>query len=144
MLMLLFWVGNERWAIASADISDVLPLVNLQAMPCSHPVLAGLLNYRGEMIRTLDVSKVMTEQTAQPMMSTRIVVVEASDARLGLVVERAEEVVQLSELEALLGERTYLKATLRDEHGIVQQLALAPLFELAHGKAPAQAYGAAE
>ncbi|MFK8183754.1 MAG: chemotaxis protein CheW [Phormidesmis sp.] len=127
MLMLLFWIGNERWAIAAADIKDVLPLVNLQRLPHSHPTLAGLLNYRGDMIRTLDISNLITGQAAKPIMSTRIVVVEVAGEPLGLVVERAEETAQLTLQNTAVGHSAYAQATLQDEQGVIQQLALETL-----------------
>lgn len=139
MLMLLFWIGTERWAIAAADIKDVLPLVKLQPVPHSHPELAGLLNYRGEMVRTLDISKVITRQAAPLIMSSRIVVVQVADQHLALVVERAEETTRLVETNELIKPGSYSQATLKDQQGVVQQLALSPLLEHALKKSPAQA-----
>ena len=137
MLMLLFWIGTERWAIAAADIKDVLPLVNLQPVPHSHPVLAGLLNYRGEMVRTLDVSKMIAGKAAAPIMSTRVVVVQVAGQALGLVVERAEETLPLVTTDEPVKPGGYSQALLKyqpgqnqqaqNQSGVIHQLALMPL-----------------
>ena len=130
MLMLLFWVGDERWAISSADIKDILPLVNLQAMPYSHQAIAGLLNYHGEMVCAIDISKVMTNQAAQLVMSTRIVMVDVADKRLALVVERAEETTHLLRADKKIGDTCYVQETWQDDRGVIQRLALEPLLAL--------------
>lgn len=144
MLMLLFRVENERWAIAAADIQAIIPRVNLQEMPHSHPMIAGLLNYHGEMLPAVDVSALIANRAAPPLLSTRMVIVECGRLcggeqngiqhnpiqRLALVVERAGETGWLSEAVNLPKQSVYAQAALKDSQGgIVQHLAIAPLFK---------------
>lgn len=124
MLMLLFRVGAEPWAIATSEVREVVPLVTLQGMPrkCSdsHPNelsgsdawRAGFMTYRGETVPVVDVSALVSDRAAGQTLSTRIVVVASSDLSeeidfgqnhfgqsqglLGLMVAEVSEIAQLS------------------------------------------------
>jgi chemotaxis signal transduction protein len=134
MLMLLFQIGDERWALAAAEVKAVIPLVNLQ--PHSQPMLAGLLNYHGEILPAVDVSAVIAHRAATQMLSTRAVIIESgivehgARQRMALVVERAGETAWLSETVDLPVQNAYVCAAMKNSKGeIVQRLAIAPLFE---------------
>ncbi len=128
MLMLLFQIGDERWAIAASEVKAVIPLVNLQ--PHSQPMIAGLLNYHGEILPAVDVSALIARKAAPQMLSTRAVIVENIGQRLALVVERAGETAWLSETVNLPAQNAYTCAVMKNSVGtIVQRLAIAPLFK---------------
>ena len=92
MLMLLFRVGAEPWAIAASEVREVVPLVAIQAMHgyCSGKTFdnlsgssagsVGLMTYRGETIPVVDVPMLLSgrpaEQTAEQTLDTRIVIVD--------------------------------------------------------------------
>lgn len=135
MLMLLFWIEAERWAIATAEIRDVLPLVNLQPASHSHPMLAGWLNYRGNMVRTIDVSKIVAGKAAPVVMSTRVAIAEIAGELLGLIVERVEKTARFpadgsdrkENCDESLRRSAYVQTTMRDDQGVVHQLSLAAI-----------------
>ncbi len=145
MLMLLFRIGDERWALAASEVRAVIPLVDLQ--PHSQPMVAGLLNYHGEILPAVDVSALITGKAAPQLLSTRAVIVESNSAisserssalnrrqdsnqLLALVVERAGETAWLSETVSLPAVSAYAYAAMKNATGdIVQRLAIAPLFE---------------
>ena len=138
MLMLLFRVGEERWAIAASDIHDVIPLVDLQKTPYSHPMAAGLLNYHGEMLSAVDISELIGNHPVPQTLSTRIVVArlldDVTETRLALVVDRASETVGLSKLVGASAQTMYAQATFQMASGeVVRQLAIAPIFQKLNG-----------
>jgi chemotaxis signal transduction protein len=127
MLMLLFQIGDERWAIAASEVKAVVPLVDLQ--PHSQPMIAGLLNYHGEILPAVDVSALIARKAAPQMLSTRAVIVE-NGQRMALVVERAGETAWLSETVNLPAQNAYSCAVMKNPKGeIVQRLEIAPLFQ---------------
>ncbi len=135
--MLLFQVGEERWAIAAAHIQDVVPLVDLQKTPYSRPMAAGLLNYHGDMLTAVDVSQLIGNRAVSQAMSTRTVVVklagksspEATENRLALLVDRAGETARLSRIVSTAAQNMYAEGTFQMASGeVVQQLAIAPIF----------------
>jgi len=141
--MLLFQIADEPWAIAAAEVKDLVPLVTLQpyagaAERVAAPI-AGLLNYHGEHLPVVDVAQSVAHQRAPSVLSTRIAIVEmpieapveapaeASVTRLGLILDRAYETAYLTESVNLPVNSPYVSATLEGPDGIVQQLAIANL-----------------
>ncbi len=136
MLMLLFQVEDERWAIAATAVVAVMPNVSLQTMPHSHSAVAGLLNYHDEILPAIDVSALLGNEPAPPLLSTRIVIVEGivsgSSCKVALMVDRAGETIQLTERISLPGQSLYAAAAFKAMDGeMIQQLAIAPLLKQA-------------
>ena len=155
--MLLFRVGEERWAIAASQIQDVIPLVNLQKTPYSCSVAAGLLNYHGDLLTAVDVSQLIRQKAVPQAMSTRIIVVqkinplstqpatEGKMHRLALLVAQASEMANVSKVTSEIAQHRYAEAMLQMDSGeAVQQLAIAPIFEQLHRLHPFQSVGPIE
>lgn len=101
MLYLLFHVGKDRYAVDSAEVVEVLPVVAVKHIPRAAPGIAGIFNYHGEPVPLIDVSALASGRSAPLRMSSRILLVNYACAgeshRLGLLVERATAVRHLSE-----------------------------------------------
>ena len=147
MLMLLFQVGEVRWAIAANEVSAVVPNVGLQKMSHYHlkgrSAVVGFLNYHSEILPAVDVSALIGTQPAPPLLSTRIVIAEANLAgeyrKLALVVERAGETMMLQNRVSLPAQHPYVQSALENADGeIIQQLAIAPLLEAVLGTSTQQ------
>lgn len=156
MLMLMFQIKEEPWAIAADEIDALEPLVALQRLPYSAEQFAGLLNYHGERLPVIDVSAFVGGESVPLSLSTRIAIVStaslngaASDvvadsasgpellpSKMALLLDQAYEIVQLSEKVDLPCRHSLVKATWRDVTGrAVQQIAIAPLLRQAsHNK----------
>jgi len=101
MLMLLFQIADESWAIAVSEVKDLIPLVTLQPYSgatfraeeasaedsikdsikdSSHERtdahIFGLLNYHGEHLPVIDIAQLIARQRAPSALSTRIAIVE--------------------------------------------------------------------
>ncbi|WP_266171684.1 chemotaxis protein CheW [Dyella subtropica] len=99
MLFLLFRLGKDRYALDTAQIAEIVPLVSIKHIPHAPPGLAGLINYRGTPIPAIDLSQLTLGHAAQPRLSTRIVVMRCAftgdEMRpLGLIAERATETLR--------------------------------------------------
>ncbi|MFM6003825.1 MAG: chemotaxis protein CheW [Sphaerospermopsis kisseleviana] len=75
MLMLLFQVNNQRYAIASQHIVEVIPLVNLTKLPHTPEYFAGVFKYRGRIIPVIDLCQLMSNQSCKEHLSTRIILI---------------------------------------------------------------------
>lgn len=152
--MLLFRVGDEPWALAAADVKDIVPFVTLQpftaamqrgsaeqlsdsqiASPDSAG-LVGLLNYHGDRIPVVDVSALMGHPCATQVMSTRIAIVEllADDvgnecvAKLGLILDRAYEMADLSERVVIPIQQAYVQEMFKGPQAqVIRRLSISPL-----------------
>ena len=147
MLMLLFRVGEESWAIAANEVREVLPLVALQAMAqgwsdgASHSSYwqAGLMNYRDQTLPVVDVSALLSGQAAEQTLNTRIVVIEVDESagelagqsrrQVGLMLSHASNTTQLMPLANIPVASRYVHSTwqLSKTAEVVYQLATAPI-----------------
>lgn len=134
MLMLLFYVEEECWAIAANDIKNLASLVTLQPFSKDAQSAIGLLNYHGEPLLTFDVSAILGNCAAPNALSTRIAVVEtAAETTAGLILDRAYTSAKLSSSVTSLPSElpdcrnSYIQAVWKEpDGGIIRQLAVAP------------------
>ncbi len=99
MLFLLFQLGQDRYAMETRHVAEVLPLVQISPMPRMPAAVAGVFNYRGTPVPVIDLSHMLLNRPAVRRFNTRIVVVHYPDESgalhlLGLIAERATETVR--------------------------------------------------
>lgn len=132
MLYLLFQIGSDRYALEAGEAVEVLPLVGLKRVPQSARGVAGIFNYRGEPVPAIDLCELTVGRPAQARLSTRIIVVDYTDAagrqkRLGLIAERATGMMRRDERDFVesgvtVGGAPYLGPVVMDAGGIIQLL----------------------
>jgi chemotaxis-related protein WspB len=54
ILFLTFRIGDETYALDTADICEVLPLLRITRVPHAPSGVAGLINYRGRSVPVVD------------------------------------------------------------------------------------------
>lgn len=97
MLFLLFELGQDDYAIHSAEIAAVIPMVHAKRLPEAPLSILGLIQYYGATVPVVDVAALALGRPAHARTSTRIVLVRYRDEfapgrLLGLLVERATSV----------------------------------------------------
>ena len=130
MLMLLFYVGNDRYALAARQVVEVMSLVELKKLARSPKYLAGLLNYRDRVIPVIDLCQLLSGIPSRSYLSTRIIVInyainKEKSSLLGLIAERVTETLdrQVNDLiEPVIKADTsvYLGEIITDEQGMIQ------------------------
>lgn len=99
-MILLFSVGNDNYGINVRDITEVLPSVALKNFPNGPEYVAGLLNYRGQVVPVVDLTLLMTAQASRNRISSRIVLVDYQHENeahhlLGLLIEKITETLKI-------------------------------------------------
>jgi len=93
MLFLLFQIGPDRYALDVVRVAAVLPLVTLKRIPGAPSGVAGLLDYHGVPVPTLDLPAMLLGAPARRQLGTRLVLVrypvEGAEKLLAVIVERA-------------------------------------------------------
>ena len=94
MLFLLFQIGSVRYALEASRVVEVIPLLDLKPVPQAPRGIAGMFNYRGQIVPALDLSEITTGTRAAERLSTRILVLRIAvpgrgERLLGLIAERA-------------------------------------------------------
>lgn len=96
MLLLLFTLGQHRYALEARRVIEVVPLAELKEIPRAPDYVAGVLNYRGTPVPVLDITRMNRNTASRVCMSTRIILVEYHSTGgaaniLGLMAERVTE-----------------------------------------------------
>lgn len=99
MLFLLFDLNADRYAVDVREVQEVLPLLELRALPQAPQGVVGLCDFHGQPVPIIDLCLLVTGIPARPLLSTRIVLVrygaeEGGENLLGLVAEQATETLR--------------------------------------------------
>jgi chemotaxis-related protein WspB len=94
ILFLTFRVGDETYALDTANICEVLPLLRITRVPHAPSGVAGLINYRGRSVPVVDLRELMLGEPARPHISTRLILVRHGENLLGLIAEQATEMMR--------------------------------------------------
>jgi chemotaxis-related protein WspB len=143
--VLLFQVGNQRYAIDACVVTEVIPAVPLRPVPGTAAPVAGLLDYRGHVVPVVDLCRLFGEGSCPSLMSSRIAVcdlvvagavaTDVPDAErwAGVLAERLTRVgdVDPDASGTHPGPRTpevpALGRVLRDEEGLLQLVTVSQL-----------------
>ena len=93
MNTLTFLVGEDRYAIPTKQVIEIVPWVMLRKIPHAPEYVAGLLNYRGTPVPVIDFSSLLVGCPSRKVLNTRIILVDYPDNRgskhvLGILAER--------------------------------------------------------
>lgn len=139
MLFVLFHLGKERYALEANRVVEVVPLLELKHFPQSPPGVAGMFIYRGRPVPALDLCALTLGRPATEHLSTRIIIVNHSDAHgqeqlVGLIAERATETIRrepkdFAEPSVQLSAAPFLGPVLTDEKGVIQLISTQKLLQ---------------
>ncbi|MCG6968568.1 MAG: chemotaxis protein CheW [Gammaproteobacteria bacterium] len=139
MLFLQFYVGRERYIINARQILSVVPLLKMHKMVGVPDYMVGFINYQGQTLPVVDLSKLLSGKKSKSRLSTRIVLVDYLHAdkheTLGFVVENATEVVKLAEEDFspnIIDSESmpYLGAIANDAAGMLQKIDINGLIDV--------------
>ncbi|QDV32350.1 chemotaxis protein CheW [Tautonia plasticadhaerens] len=101
MMVLTFEAGGERYGVDVSLVEEVVPRVALRRLPYASSAVAGLLDYRGEVVAVIDLGRLVDALPCEDRLSTRVVLFGADreGRRLGLAAERVSELSDVSGLE---------------------------------------------
>lgn len=104
-LFLVFRIGQQRFALDTHEVAEVLPRLPLKPIARTPEWVCGVLAHRGALVPVIDVGALSFGQAAPPRTSTRLVLVHyrADPARpellLGLVLEQASNTLRCDPAE---------------------------------------------
>jgi chemotaxis-related protein WspB len=132
MMYILFSIGNDRYALDSSHVVEVVPRVELWQVPRAPAYVAGLFRYRGQLVPVLDLCQLMQGQACPVRLSTRILLVyypdnDGSSHILGLMVERVTDTLTSHDVTfapsgITADDAPYLGDVATDEHGMIHRL----------------------
>jgi purine-binding chemotaxis protein CheW len=110
--LLIFRAGAEEYAAELHRLRGVLRVSGLTPVPCTPALVAGVLNVRGELVSVLDLAVLLgLESSASSSADAEVVLVEASEALVGLLVDSVVGVnrIDLGDLDGSFSGRDYVR-----------------------------------
>ncbi|MDR3762716.1 MAG: chemotaxis protein CheW [Acidobacteriota bacterium] len=89
-----FRVGQENFGVPISLVHEIVPMMEITAVPDAPQYIEGVVNLRGKIIPVMDLRKRFAE-AAVPARRNRIMVAELDGHMVGLVVDAANEVLKI-------------------------------------------------
>ena len=130
MQLVTFNIGNNRYAIDTQWIMEVIPFITTTKLACPQKFIVGTANYRGTPIPVIDLGIILEDEPSRLRMSTRMLVIKYPNSNgetlpLALIVERATNIISVNEeyatdLATTLDSVQFLGKTIHDDDGMLQ------------------------
>ena len=137
MLMLLFQLGNSRYAVPAREVVEIASMVELEPLPGTPDYIAGLFNYRGQHVPVLDLCLLINNQACSNLVTTRMILVDfplasGGTRTLGLLAERVTETMDIDEQDftdtgITIPDAPFVGRAAHSEQGLVQRLSITEL-----------------
>lgn len=95
MQIVSFRVGREEFGVDVQKVEGVISPVDITRMPRSPEFVEGIINLRGQIVAVVDLARRLGIEGSKSSATNRIVVVEAQDVKVGLIVD-TPEVINIS------------------------------------------------
>lgn len=143
MVMLLFYVGEERYACACDQVLEVVPRIPLKQVTHVPNYLAGLLRYGASLVPVVDFAQLRDARSCLNRLSTRIAILQEEVSSkeiprlMGLMAEQLTETLDqqpsdFAQHNMVFKNAPYLTGVLGDDRGLIQLVDMKKLFEVVH------------
>ncbi|MBI9013523.1 MAG: purine-binding chemotaxis protein CheW [Clostridiales bacterium] len=95
---LLFAIGNDVYGLDIRYVEDIIGVQNITVVPKQPNYVKGVINLRGQIMPVIDIRIRFNQSERLYDDRTCIVVINVSDAAVGVVVDRVLEVVNIPEI----------------------------------------------
>jgi chemotaxis-related protein WspB len=128
MAMVLFNVGQTRFAVACKDVVQVVPNVILKKVPSRSPAFVGLMVWRGKTVPVVDFCQIIEHCPVKQYLHTRIILLkttqETVERSVGLFAENVYYMNELSpeqfiKQEISMNDYPFLSKGFLDSEGMV-------------------------
>ncbi|MDA8096560.1 MAG: chemotaxis protein CheW [Desulforudis sp.] len=97
--LVIFQLNNQKYAIPVLNTQEIIKMVDVTPVPRTDKFVEGVINLRGRIVPVINLNKRLGLSITEKTRDTRIVVVEHSDAAVGMIVDKVQEVGRYSEEE---------------------------------------------
>jgi purine-binding chemotaxis protein CheW len=92
-----FKLGNETYGVDILQIKTIERMMPITRVPKAPKFVEGVINLRGEIVPVIDLKKRFDIPLCEITDETRIIIVTVDNLTVGMIVDSATEVIQLSE-----------------------------------------------
>ena len=94
--LVVFSLGHEEFAVEVTQVREIMRMEEITRMPKSPSFVEGIINLRGQIIAVIDLAQRLNLQSGEQTGETRIIVVEAEELKVGMIVDSVSEVLRVS------------------------------------------------
>ena len=137
MQLVVFSLGREEFAVEVTQVREIMRMEEITRMPKSPHFVEGIINLRGQIIAVIDLAKRLNLESAERTGESRIIVVEAEDVKVGMIVDSVSEVLRVR-MDAVEPSPTlaadisaaYLQGVVKQDNRLIILLDLAKVLSL--------------
>lgn len=90
-----FHLGSEEYGVDISQVQEIIRMVEITHVPRAPHFMEGVINLRGQLIPIIDLRTRFDMARLEPTKSTRIIVTEIGSKKVGMVVDRVSEVINI-------------------------------------------------
>jgi purine-binding chemotaxis protein CheW len=94
--LVVFSLGREEFAVEVTQVREIMRMEEITRMPKSPHFVEGIINLRGQIIAVVELAKRLNLVVGVKSGDTRIIVVEAEEIKVGMIVDSVSEVLRVS------------------------------------------------
>ena len=95
---LLFTIDTARYAIPLRDVAEVVPAVNVLALPDAPAIVEGVVNVRGQIVPVLSLRQRLGHAPRTPVATEYFILVNARSRRVIVRSDTSPEIVNLPDM----------------------------------------------
>jgi purine-binding chemotaxis protein CheW len=92
-----FSLGQETYGVDIASVREIIPIQKIVPVPRAPQFVEGIINLRGRVIPVLDLRKQFGFEEKKGDPNQRIVLVEAGQESIGVIVDSVSSVLRIAE-----------------------------------------------
>ena len=90
-----FQLGSEEYGVDISQVQEIIRMVEITHVPRAPKFMEGVINLRGQLIPIIDLRTRFGMTRIDATKSTRIIVTEIGNKRVGIVVDAVSEVLNI-------------------------------------------------
>jgi purine-binding chemotaxis protein CheW len=90
-----FELGKEEYGVDISQVQEIIRMVEITHVPRAPHFMEGVINLRGQLIPIIDLRTRFGMPRAEHTKSTRIVVTEIGNKKVGIIVDSVSEVINI-------------------------------------------------
>lgn len=94
--LVVFSLGREEFGVEVTQVREIMRMEEITRMPKTPSFVEGIINLRGQIIAVIELGKRLNLEAAERSGETRIIVVEAEEIKVGMIVDSVSEVLRVS------------------------------------------------
>lgn len=94
-------MGGKGYGLPAERVREIVRLVEISPVPESPAFLAGVIDYRGELTIVVDLANRFGMPAAERTLSSHIIIMEAEDHLVGLLVDKVSDVLNAPSAEVM-------------------------------------------